>query len=150
MESPRRDHQSVCFLRRGDQLWDVQEYRRGLRWGTINAGLNIPEDHSLTIDRRTPTTLYVGTDRTSVFKSTDTGGYWTLANAGLTNIAVMRITIDPTTSTTLYFGTEGAGVLKSMDGGRTWTHTMGDAVAHIIAIDPLTPTTLYALRSSAV
>src|SRR5207247_10222100 len=42
-------------------------------------------------------------------------------------------------------GAESSGVFKSSDGGGSWTHTGLTGVdVRALAIDPLTPTTLYA------
>lgn len=111
---------------------------------------------TLAIDPRTPSTLYAGTCDRGMFKSTDGGASWSVT--GLTNIYIFTLAIDPQTPTTLYVGAAPhdctgafigewyqAAVYKSTDGGTTWTAT-GLAWATVIslAIDPKTPTTLYA------
>src|ERR1019366_4735212 len=65
------------------------------------------------------------------------------------------LAIDPTTPSTLYAGTGyqagtgGGGVYKSTDGGGTWSAVNGPTglsgfVVDALAIDPSTPSTLYA------
>ena len=85
---------------------------------TVSAGINVWTSHgpeggyigALAIDPATPTTLYAGTYRGGVFKSTNGGGNWSAVNTGLTNTDVYTLAIDPITPTTLYAGTWGGGV----------------------------------------
>jgi hypothetical protein len=125
----------------------------------------------LVIDPLTPSTLYAGTSNDGVFKSTDGGDSWTAMNNGLptytTNMStytesIYPLVIDPLTPSTLYAGTDAAGVYKSMDGGDSWTAMNNglptyttDGITYTesiytLAIDPLTPSTLYAGTSSGV
>ena len=126
-------------------LWAVPAYP----WhGTGNIA-------ALAIDPVTPTTLYAGTCDRGLFKSTDGGASWTAT--GLTNISVSALAIDPKTPTTLYAGAVTvdcatgallppveAGVFKSTDGGASWGYIGPYQVVYALAIDPQTPTTLYA------
>jgi len=100
--------------------------------------------YTLAIDPSTPSTLYAGTTRGGVFKSTDSGASWT--NVGLTLWAttVYALAIGPSTPSTIYAGTNG-GVFQSTNGGGGWTN-VGFADQHVaaLAIDPSTPSTLYA------
>ena len=120
---------------------------------------------ALAIDPVTPATLYAATGLTGVFKSTDSGMSWSDINNGLHGsfgapnfyeIGVVALAIDPATPSTLYAGEleEFAGAFKSTDAGASWSEieaglpTSGSPSApHVtaLAIDPLTPTTLYAL-----
>jgi photosystem II stability/assembly factor-like uncharacterized protein len=67
------------------------------------------------------------------------------------------LVIDPITPSTLYAGADGSSVFKSTDGGNRWTEfnnglpTFGrysprpqPAIIFTLAIDPVTPSTLYA------
>ena len=72
----------------------------GPEGGTINA---------LAIDPQASSTLYAGTSRGGVFKSTDWGANWTAINTGLTNTTVFSLAIDAHTPGTLYAGTSGGG-----------------------------------------
>ena len=69
--------------------------------------------------------------------------------------AVEALIVDPLNPTTVYAGTDGAGVFKSIDGGVSWvpagnglplTYPLGLAytAVHALAVDPGTPSTLYA------
>jgi photosystem II stability/assembly factor-like uncharacterized protein len=67
---------------------------------------------------------------------------------------IRALAIDPHTPTTLYAGVRGApgGVFKSTDGGASWSAvntglpdpSATDLAVFSLAIDPQTPTTLYA------
>ena len=119
-------------------------------------GLEGKSISSLAIDPATPTTLYAGTG-SGVLKTTDGGGNWRAANTGLTNTTVFALAIDPVTPTTLYAGT-GNGVFKTTNGGEDWhwansgipkaitglTNPTAYPDVYALAIDPKTPTTLYA------
>ncbi len=96
-----------------------------------------------------------------VFVSSDSGADWSAASHGLLHNVVLSLVIDPVTPATLYAGT-GRGVARSDNGGSTWTMTYGavttngvapvitvDAVAGL-ALDPQTPSTLYAGTFSGV
>ena len=59
----------------------------------------------------------------------------------------MALAIDPQTSDTVYAGPFGSGIFKSVDGGLHWSAVFGgltDLRISDFAIDPETPTTLYA------
>src|SRR3989454_550397 len=121
---------------------------------------------SLAIDPLTPTTLYAGDDASGVFKSMDGGANWSSAllfHYGLCGPCggVGALTIDPLRQTTLFGGTgvitaydydgsflytASGGVFKSTDGGASWNAIGLTGVGGVLtlAIDPLTPTTLYA------
>jgi hypothetical protein len=132
----------------------------GKTWSQANAG---PPDansarnvSALVIDPSTPRTLYAGTlydlnGSGAVFKSTDAGETWSAASAGLPYPSVFALAIDPITdpskSRTLYAGGAG-GVFKSTNAGESWSAANAglptDTNVGALAIDPITPSTLYA------
>jgi photosystem II stability/assembly factor-like uncharacterized protein len=110
----------------------------------------------LAIDPQTPTILYVVSSG-GASKSTDGGGTWSGVGPSLTQSDyVMALAIDPQTPTTLYAGTWLSGIFKSTDGGASWSAVntgqqgsgFGWPGSHPdvspLAIDPRTPSTLYA------
>ena len=121
----------------------------------MNGGLTDTVVRAVAIDATTPTTLYVGTDGSGVFKTTDGGSSWNAASAGITAIetGVIAIAVDPTIPTTVYAGmaagitAERGGLFKSTNGGGTWDMMnlglTGTAV-RALAIDRKTPMTLFA------
>src|SRR5512139_2065306 len=56
---------------------------------------------ALAIDPRTPTTLYAGTDRGGIFKSTNESTNWSPVNTGLTTTDIRALALDPTMPTTV-------------------------------------------------
>jgi photosystem II stability/assembly factor-like uncharacterized protein len=131
----------------------------GRTWVAANTGLEdgYPGDYppgvlALAIDPAASTTLYAGT-RNGVFKSTDGAGTWrnVLRTAGGSDIPSISsfpvLAIDPIISTTLYAAPDSGCLFKSTDGGDTWLlECLGlpEYPLSAVAIDPTTPTTLYA------
>src|SRR5947207_1358457 len=113
---------------------------------------------ALAIDPRIGTTLYLATASETaayggVFKSTDGGTTWMAAKVGLPSTAVSLV-MDPRNPDTLYAGT-WSGVFKTTDGGANWAQTaLTSGYVDTLAIDPTTPTTVYAsardLRDSII
>ena len=102
----------------------------------------------LVIDPLTPSTLYAGTERGLVYKSTDSGAGWRLMNNGFPtdlNVQIRGMVIDPVSPQTLYMATSW-GVVKSTDGARSWMQANEGINANGVtglAIDPSNPSTLY-------
>jgi photosystem II stability/assembly factor-like uncharacterized protein len=72
---------------------------------------------------------------------------WTSLGPATTAGRVRSIAIHPLHDDTLYIGAAGGGVWRSRDGGASWTPLMDNApgiAMGAVAIDPFTPTTLYA------
>jgi photosystem II stability/assembly factor-like uncharacterized protein len=132
----------VCKTSFDGQNWSPEEY--------VLAGYSV---YSLVIDPQMPMTLYAGTYKNGLLKTTDGGFNWEAINVGLPdNCTISALAIDPKTPTTLYAETTAGGdtltltgIFRSMDGGATWVHIgMDDVLIDEFVIDPVTPTTLYA------
>jgi photosystem II stability/assembly factor-like uncharacterized protein len=95
---------------------------------------------AMVIDRASGSTLYAQTSGGGVFKSTDSGANW----KALGNVAgVQALALDPTSALTIYAGS-ARGVFKSTNGGDSWsTAGLAGKPVNILAIDPVTPLTLY-------
>jgi photosystem II stability/assembly factor-like uncharacterized protein len=141
----------------------------GTWYETIANFLSRPDNIVLVIDPSTPTTLYAGacsegSGICGVYKSTDGGSTWNETTTGLpSNRHVTDLVIDPSTPTTLYAGIDiissfVGGIYKSIDGGESWSDAStglptDDAnwfYIYELAIDPSTPTTVYAATSRGV
>jgi photosystem II stability/assembly factor-like uncharacterized protein len=116
----------------------------GGEWHPINNGLTTLQIRAVAIDPQTPTTLFAGTSGGGLFKTIDGGANWTLLdNVRMNSNFIFDIAIDPETPSTLYVGGNGESVLKTVDGGATW-FSAGPVSSQAMAIDPLSPTTIYA------
>ncbi len=120
------------------------------RWEEVNTGLpvTIAGVATLTIDPSAPSTVYARTSYGSVFKSTDSGGRWKDVSSVT---GVNFLAVDPKDSATLY-AARGRGIVKSTDGGETWVEVninIGpNGYVFAVAIDPITPSTLYVAGNS--
>jgi photosystem II stability/assembly factor-like uncharacterized protein len=139
----------------------------GMTWAPVNSGSlcdffgncgGFISITALAIDPRTPATVYaaeeVGGIQLDFHKTIDGGANWALADTGLPlreRVSVVRV--DPVTPAILYAAAGREGVFKSMDGAATWAPAsfgLTDLDVRSLAIDPVTPTTLYAGTPSGV
>lgn len=80
--------------------------------------------HPTVIDRSDPKTIYAGTLKAGVWRSTDAGKTWQECNDGIMYKEVWSIAQHPKTGE-LYAGTGPTSVFKSSDGGDTWIDLAG-------------------------
>ena len=124
----------------------------GMSWTGASAG--IPADfavRAMAVDPFDPLVVYAGP-----FKSTNGGVSWT-GQTSPPPSTIFSLVADPTTPNVLYAGagdtaSGGAGIYKSTDGGSHWTRAISpvplfDHVVRALAIDPVAPSTLYAVVS---
>ncbi len=107
-----------------------------------------PAVSSIAIHPNRPEILYFSSDK-GLHKSLDQGTTWKSMEEGLGTYQILSIAINPAVPSTLYVGTFSDGVYRSVDNGRNWgliNNGMRDyiAVVNALAIDPKTPTILYA------
>jgi len=122
----------------------------GTTWSSVTLPVSSGVVFSIVFDPLTPSTVYLGSGN-GVFKSTDSGSSWTsLNNFGIPGTPNVRaIAIDPTNTSIMYAGTFGSGFFKTTNGGTSWTAMntgmSGSFATYVnaVAIDPLTPTTIY-------
>ena len=99
------------------------------------------------VDPTTSTTVYAGSNRGGVFKSTDGGTTWTSPSGGGNPFNIRALVIDPVTPANLYAGTLDTGIWKSTNGGASWAAAnsgLTELAVQTLVIDPVTPATLYA------
>ena len=108
---------------------------------------------TLGVDPATPSTLYAGVSRGRVFRSLDRGVSWVDVSPGPSEEDVTAIAFDPSSSGTVYVARSRDGLFKTTDGGATWNHAdaglsvpplFGSQYVTAVAVDPVTPATLYA------
>src|SRR5262249_45437292 len=96
--------------------------------------------YCLAIDPETPSTVYVGT-YSGTFKSTNSAASWSMA--GTLAIPFLSLAIDPVTPINVYGG--GAGqIYKSTGGVATWKAVYCCIIVWALAVNPATPSTIYA------
>ena len=162
------DPQTPTTLYAATEQGVYKSFDSGQTWIAKNNGITNRATSTITISPLTPTTLYVGTtstfDNGGIFTSTDGGETWSPANTGLPanpgdRISIRTLAIDPKTPVILYAGVNAinfngrpisfSNIFKSTDGGVTWSasgNLLFGPLNNIfsLAIDPQTPTTLYA------
>ncbi len=115
----------------------------GTTWSAANQGLANTWVTALALDPAAPATLYAGTERSGIFKTTNGGLTWTRQfDTG----KVSALLIDPANSAKLYFSDQfGTGVFKSINAGAAWTSVLPRQTINAMALDPLNPGTVYAV-----
>lgn len=74
--------------------------------------------NSIVIDHYDSSTIYIGTSRGDIIKSSDRGGSWRAT--GRFDGRIQKIVIAPGDSRIIFAGTDKEGLNRSNDGGNTW------------------------------
>lgn len=121
--------------------------------GEVGLGIAVDVSGSAYVTGRTnsnnfPTLNAIRSNEGNLIKSSNSGSSWALSNSGLGTLRVSRLVADPSSATVVY--AVSRGLYKSTDSGATWTLlNTGVDLVNSLAIDPQTPTTLYAGTSGA-
>lgn len=103
---------------------------------------------ALALDPQYPQTLYAGTARAGVFKSTDGAASWKRFDTGLPADAfVDALAVDPVDATKLYLAARQQGPFISTDAGSSWTQAtsgLDNVDVAAFAVDRSKHTTVYA------
>ena len=81
------------------------------------------------------------------------GARWSEIGTGLPPGAVAPVAtliIDPQTGSTLYAQTPGESIFKSTDGGESWKALSSIAGVRVLALDPISPSAIYAGARRAI
>lgn len=156
------DSRTPSIVYAGTELGVFKSTNAGASWRATKARRPIEFVTTLAINPRKSAIIYAGTLYGDVFRSTNGGSGWRAMKAGLRVNGVRVLVIDPRTPSILYAGSNGSddpdepgdGVFKSTNGGRSW-RAMKAGLGHnttvsALAIDPQTPTTLYAAADGRV
>jgi photosystem II stability/assembly factor-like uncharacterized protein len=110
---------------------------------------------ALVADPLSPSTLYAWNDNSAGFhqgflhKTSDSGAHWTQTSF----VIAGGLAIDPLTPSILYaysIAPAGRGVYRTTDGGTSWSFTGFNLPTEVLAVDPMTPTTVYAGTANGV
>ncbi|HET6273586.1 MAG TPA: hypothetical protein VFG32_11435 [Bacteroidota bacterium] len=137
----------------------------GETWDQRVAGMDITEIRAVAVSQQNPSILFAGSTTyvgegfipARIYKSTNEGITWTTPYTFSTPVFISDVVFDPTSSLIAYVTTQAnklfgipepypGGVLKTTDGGQTWAEKNNGIInrdVKSIAIDPITPTTLY-------
>jgi photosystem II stability/assembly factor-like uncharacterized protein len=129
----------------------------GTSWAEVIYGPSIssPLVTAILVDPTNPTVVYVGASSFGLYK-TNGGNGWTSLNSGLLSGGqeVTALAIDPQNSAVLYAAIANQpNLLKTTNGGASWSNvSVSYELAGVtqfpqinaLALDPLTPNTLYA------
>ena len=143
-------------------LWKSTD--SGMTWTPLFDDQPNPSIGAVAVAPSNPSIVWVGTGEANnrqsaswgdgVYKSTDGGETW--SHMGLDDTqAIGRVVIDPTNPDIVYVAALGhlwgtnpeRGLFKTSDGGKTWNKVLSindDTGVSDVAIDPQSPTTLYA------
>lgn len=124
----------------GGATWRLSDGGVG---GSIRALLVVPFS---------PDTVYAGTERGGILKSTDAGARWEPKNSGLTDLEVWTLAIHPQDSSLLFAGTWGGGLFRSEDGGETWSPVTGGlsgTILRSVVFLPANPRVIFAATQDA-
>jgi len=130
---------------------------RAGNWARIAAALNTTQVFAVTVDPSNPNTLYAGTFQ-GVYKSANGGQQWQLTGQASPATAPTfggAIIVHPSNSNILFVCSQNGGFYRSTDGGLSYQANIGidfggSPSAYDIAIDPVTPTTIYLGTMSGV
>jgi photosystem II stability/assembly factor-like uncharacterized protein len=89
----------------------------GQTWAVADAGLTVVPATALAIDGSNPSTLYAGTWRGGIHKSTDGADSW--VNLGMRDLIVYQLVVSTTNSNRVLAACD-LGIYESGDGGNTW------------------------------
>jgi hypothetical protein len=165
---------NIYLAAAGGGVWNTTD--GGTTWTPLTDTQTTLAMGSIAIAPTNPLKIYAGTGEANnaldcnhgegILVSDDGGSTWTLRNASgaLAGVVIGQIAVDPTNANVAYAAVGGnsengnnnvnTGVWKTTDGGTTWTNMTGaDSLStssawSAVAVDPNTPTTLYAAIGS--
>ncbi len=148
------DTSTVYVSTQGGGVFKSEDF--GATWETRNEGIGYLGLTAFALASFHPETLYTSSALSGTFRSDDEGDTWVSANEGLPSAQqIAEFAVDPSDEKIVYAATP-VGVYKtttgggSLDGTDDWT-VVGNAGSGLtfqdisaLAINPTTPTTLYA------
>ncbi len=114
--------------------------------------------HLIAINQQAPSTIYVGSPRAGIWKTTDTGASWRTITDILPSLLVSALAISPSDSSQIFVATTDRGVFSSIDGGSIWNPIMTDTTltpdtnetGEVMLVHPTTPGLVYVTGRSGI
>ncbi len=121
---------------------------KGINWSASSAQLTASRVNTFAQDPVNSNIIYAGSN-SGVYKSVNSGANWNLTGNPNQQVTFFTtsIAIDPSNSDIIYAALTNQGVYKSTNGGLQYTAKNSGFISltvNALAIDPVTPTTLYA------
>jgi photosystem II stability/assembly factor-like uncharacterized protein len=131
------------------------------RWVSIGPDFmaivnSVGELGSIALDPSSPSTIYVSSHTSGVWKTTDGGTSWMPMTDSLGTLDVSAIAIDPLTPSTVYIATPAQGVFRSETAGTSWMQVSGSAALgiaewnEVLLEHPTDPDVLYLTSANGV
>ena len=132
----------------------------GGTWAEVQAGPSGSSIGGMSVDPKSPATVYLSAAGTGVLKSVNGGRNWAalasspvIAAGSLPAILHSPIQVDPTNTGTVYYGTDH-GLYITRNGGTTWVASTNgiaskDSTVWDLAVDPADPSSVFVLAGSA-
>ena len=155
LEMDPRDRR-IIFLG-GLRVWRTKD--DGTSWQAVSPVLDGSPVSSIEIASANSKTVFVGTEKGGVFKSSNGGNTWSgdLSGSVLPGFIVTRIATSPANDRIVYATVANVGashVFKSSDGGVTWTDIdrgrLPSVPHHAVAISNAKPSTVYVCNDAGV
>lgn len=124
----------------------------GTTWTALSGAIATQSIVDVMLDVYQPGVLYAATLSAALYKSSDGGSTWTLLPTNISGSQAYALAEGPNAQTIL-IGTLGAGIIRG-NGTTTWTTGVSAPTilpfVTCLAIDPVTPGTMYAGTSAGV
>lgn len=138
------DPSASSVLYGGTPIGVFKSTNGGASWVQLSNGTANKSINAIAIDPSDPSVVYAGVSSGGVLRSGDGGASWTSVTNGLGTATVTGLAIDPSAPSVLFAATN-SGVFKSNNSGANWAATSAPTViTYCLAIDPVSPGTVYA------
>ncbi len=141
------DHQRLYL---GTHEGVYRSVNNGETWSKMGPGTidqPVGNINSIAINPKDPSQIFVATNASGIYKSSDGSDTWISSSLGLSNQHVTTILYHPDKSSTLYASTFGSGVFRSTDSGTSWQEMnqgLTNKTVYSIFVENNRPDVLYA------
>ena len=122
----------------------------GAHWTSVSDGLGASSVKVIATSASAPAVVYAG-GTNGVFRSADGAQTWAQLTLGVKQLGVYPLAVDPGAASTIYAAVGGV-LMKTVDGGAHWVQSSAglstDLFVDRLAVDPVTPATVYAVQTT--